>query len=221
MMRRRNIRVAAVVAALPVIALAGCSDDGRDDGGTPGVDVAPSQQTPTTPQSSAPQSSTPAEGSEMDAARDAAFTGSVPSKFKPSLLRAASVCNQVDAPFLAALAAAQTGFKEDAVSGDLSGPFLLSPEAVQQFGYDEDRDGKVDPKSFPDAVLTAARMACTTAGRMDTAAQEGALDQPVARLALSMLYGEDPATVNLEQTASPLYKSWEHYRNDYSKHGFK
>ncbi|WP_137725631.1 peptidoglycan DD-metalloendopeptidase family protein [Prescottella subtropica] len=90
--------------------------------------------------------------------------GTVPAEFEPWLRRAGGVCPEIDSPLLAAQLQQENNFRygKDAPvspSGAL-GPAQFMPGTWATWGKDYDDDGKADPNSIADAVMSQAHFMC-------------------------------------------------------------
>lgn len=90
--------------------------------------------------------------------------GVVPAEFEPWLRRAGGVCQEIDSPLLAAQLQQENNFRhgKDAPvspSGAL-GPAQFMPGTWATWGKDYDGDGKADPNSIGDAVMSQAHFMC-------------------------------------------------------------
>ncbi|MGW4336766.1 peptidoglycan DD-metalloendopeptidase family protein [Rhodococcus koreensis] len=90
--------------------------------------------------------------------------GIVPAEFEPWLRRAGSVCPEIDAPLLAAQLQQENGFRHgsNAPVSDTGalGPAQFMPGTWVTWGKDYDGDGKADPNSIGDAVMSQAHFMC-------------------------------------------------------------
>ncbi|GAA4490988.1 hypothetical protein GCM10023094_55100 [Rhodococcus olei] len=90
--------------------------------------------------------------------------GVVPAAFEPWLRRAGGVCPEIDSPLLAAQLKQENGFRYGANApvspvGAL-GPAQFMPGTWATWGKDYDGDGKADPNSIGDAVMSQAHFMC-------------------------------------------------------------
>ncbi|WP_238847176.1 peptidoglycan DD-metalloendopeptidase family protein [Nocardia arthritidis] len=113
--------------------------------------------------------------------------GSVPGAFEPWIARAAALCPEVTAPLLAAQLQQESGFNVDARSpAGAVGPAQFMPGTWDAHGVDADGDGRKDPRSIPDAVLSQGRYDCELAATAKHGLAEGALRGDLTELWLSM-----------------------------------
>ena len=90
--------------------------------------------------------------------------GIVPAEFEPWLRRAGGVCPEIDSPLLAAQLQQENNFRHGpsapvSPSGAL-GPAQFMPGTWAIWGKDYDGDGKADPNSIGDAVMSQAHFMC-------------------------------------------------------------
>lgn len=90
--------------------------------------------------------------------------GVVPPEFEPWLRRAGSVCPEIDTPLLAAQLQQENNFRHGenapvSPSGAM-GPAQFMPGTWATWGKDYDGDGKADPNSIGDAVMSQATFMC-------------------------------------------------------------
>ncbi|WP_433662692.1 peptidoglycan DD-metalloendopeptidase family protein [Nocardia sp. CA-128927] len=113
--------------------------------------------------------------------------GSVPKAFEPWIARAAALCPEVTAPLLAAQLQQESGFNVDAHSpAGAVGPAQFMPGTWDAHGVDGDGDGRKDPRSIPDAVISQGRYDCDLAGTAKRGLAEGTLRGDLTELWLSM-----------------------------------
>ncbi|WP_280385939.1 peptidoglycan DD-metalloendopeptidase family protein [Nocardia wallacei] len=116
--------------------------------------------------------------------------GSVPEAFEPWIARAAALCPEVTAPLLAAQLQQESGFRVDATSpAGAVGPAQFMPDtwnAPEGPAVDADGDGRKDPRSIPDAVVSQGRYDCELAGIAKRGLAEGTLRGDLTELWLSM-----------------------------------
>ncbi|OBA56506.1 hypothetical protein A5789_00050 [Nocardia sp. 852002-51101_SCH5132738] len=113
--------------------------------------------------------------------------GSVPEAFEPWIARAAALCAEVTAPLLAAQLQQESGFGVDAHSpAGAIGPAQFMPGTWDAHGVDADGDGRKDPRSVPDAVISQGRYDCELAGIAKRGLAEGTLRGDLTELWLSM-----------------------------------
>ncbi|MGX1778558.1 peptidoglycan DD-metalloendopeptidase family protein [Nocardia brasiliensis] len=114
--------------------------------------------------------------------------GSVPKSFEPWIARAAALCPEVTAPLLAAqLQQEDPGFSVDARSpAGAIGPAQFMPGTWDAHGVDGDGDGRKDPRSIPDAVISQGRYDCELVGIAKQGLAEGTLRGDLTELWLSM-----------------------------------
>lgn len=90
--------------------------------------------------------------------------GVVPAEFEPWLRRAGSVCKEIDSPLLSAQLEQENGFRYGANAPrspvGAQGPAQFMPETWATWGKDYDGDGKADPNSIGDAVMSQAHFMC-------------------------------------------------------------
>lgn len=90
--------------------------------------------------------------------------GVVPPEFEPWLRRAGTVCPEIDTPLLAAQLQQENNFRHGSnapvsPSGAL-GPAQFMPGTWATWGKDYDDDGRADPNSIGDAVMSQATFMC-------------------------------------------------------------
>lgn len=95
----------------------------------------------------------------------AGYSGDI-AVFVPWLRKAGSLCAEVSAPTLAALYAAENGFRYGpsapvSPAGAL-GPGQFMPQTWQRYGRDADGDGKADVFGVADSVMASGRFLCDT-----------------------------------------------------------
>jgi hypothetical protein len=82
----------------------------------------------------------------------------VPKSFRPWIEKAAETYG-LDPAFLAAQLQQESGFHAHAVSSaGAEGPAQFMPKTLAAVGVDADHDGKVDPYSIPDAVMSQGNL---------------------------------------------------------------
>lgn len=123
-------------------------------------------------QAGSPTDASPASG-QSDVAIDCGFgtaggdlrSGSVPPEFEPWIRKAGAICPGVSAPLIASQLSAENGFRygpSAPVSGTGAlGPAQFMPPTWATWGKDYDEDGRVDPNSIGDAVLSQAHFMCS------------------------------------------------------------
>lgn len=97
--------------------------------------------------------------------------------FVPWLMQAGSICSGVKAPTIAALYAAENGFRYGPTSPVSStgarGPGQFMPDTWRTYGKDADGDGKVDVNSIADSVMASGNLLCDIHGQVDKWKSEG------------------------------------------------
>ncbi|MGW5383908.1 peptidoglycan DD-metalloendopeptidase family protein [Nocardia sp. NPDC003963] len=151
-----------------------------EGGGPP----APGQTYGATPESGlAPSgcSDEPAPGAPVEA-------GVIPEAFVPWINRAASTCPQVTGPLIAAQLENESGFRVDAYNetSEAEGPAQFVPATWDAKAVDGDGDGRRDPRSIPDAVMSQAAYDCELAAIARDELAAGALTGDLTELWLSM-----------------------------------
>ncbi len=97
--------------------------------------------------------------------------------FVPWLMQAGSICSGVKAPTIAALYAAENGFRYGPTapvsSTGARGPGQFMPDTWRTYGKDADGDGKVDVNSIADSVMASGNLLCDIHGQVDKWKSEG------------------------------------------------
>lgn len=90
--------------------------------------------------------------------------GSVPAEFEPWLRRAGGVCPEIDTPLLAAQLQLENNFRygpnAPVSPAGAMGPAQFIPGTWAAWGKDHDGDGRADPNSIGDAVMSQAHFMC-------------------------------------------------------------
>ena len=148
---------------------------------------------------SASRSTADCSGFGMAGGGELAF-GIVPAEFEPWLRRAGSVCPEIDSPLLAAQLQQENNFRHGpnapvSPSGAL-GPAQFMPGTWATWGKDYDGDGKADPNSIGDAVMSQAHFMC--------ALYQDVSGIPGDRVALTLAaYNAGPGAVQLHRGVPP------------------
>lgn len=91
-------------------------------------------------------------------------SGIVPPEFEEPIRKAGGVCPEIDSPLIAAQLEQENGFRWGAgapvSSTGALGPAQFMPGTWATWGKDYDGDGKADPNSIDDAVLSQAHFMC-------------------------------------------------------------
>lgn len=112
--------------------------------------------------------------------------GSVPAAFEPWIIKAGTTCPEVTAPIVAAQLENEAGFRTDLVSpSGAAGPSQFMPETWAAKAVDGDGDGRKDPRSIPDAVMSQAAYDCELAAIMRDALKQGRVKGDLLELTLS------------------------------------
>ncbi|GAA2110933.1 bifunctional lytic transglycosylase/C40 family peptidase [Streptomyces synnematoformans] len=91
----------------------------------------------------------------------------VPDEYEHWVNAAGQLCDAVSAPLIAAQIDAESGWDPDAVSA--AGAIGLSqfmPGTWETWGVDADGDGRADPRSGPDAIMSQGRYDCWLAEKV-------------------------------------------------------
>jgi hypothetical protein len=137
----------------------------------------------------APQSGPAASGCSDEPATGATVeAGIVPEAFVPWINRAATTCPQVTGPLIAAQLENESRFRLDAYNNDsgAEGPAQFVPATWDAKAVDGDGDGRRDPRSIPDAVMSQAAYDCELAAIARDELAAGALVGDLTELWLSM-----------------------------------
>ncbi|MFI6368302.1 peptidoglycan DD-metalloendopeptidase family protein [Nocardia sp. NPDC050630] len=147
----------------------------------PGQHYGPAPEKTSKPASGCDTSSAPAAGSAVTSA-------AVPAAFLPWIAKAASTCPEVTQALLAAQLENESGFRTEAYNATSGavGPAQFLPKTWDQESVDGDGDGRRDPRSIPDAVMSQASYDCKLATVAKTALAEGNLHGDLTQLWLSM-----------------------------------
>lgn len=114
--------------------------------------------------------------------------GSVPPEWEQWIVKAGTVCPEISAPLIAAQTDQESGgFNAKAYnpSSRATGAAQFLPEVWAAKGVDGDGDGKKDPYSIPDAVMSMASYDCELVGIMRKAMSDGRLKGDLVELVLS------------------------------------
>ncbi|MFG3253218.1 NlpC/P60 family protein [Streptomyces sp. NPDC048172] len=141
--------------------------------------------------------------------------GRVPSEYVPWLKRAGAVCPEVSAPLLAVQIEAESGWNPDAESPvGAQGLSQFMPGTWKTWGVDAagkgddaEPDGKADPFTPGDAIMTQARYDCWLADKV----KEMGADGDVTRLLLAA-YNAGPQAVD-DYDGVPPYPETQNYVN--------
>ncbi|MDF3285040.1 peptidoglycan DD-metalloendopeptidase family protein [Gordonia sp. N1V] len=113
--------------------------------------------------------------------------GSVPAAFEPWIIKAGGTCPEITAPIIAAQLENESGFNVNAHNdgSGADGPSQFLPATWAAKAVDGDGDGRKDPRSIPDAVMTQAAYDCELAGIMRDALKQGKVHGDLLELTLS------------------------------------
>lgn len=105
-----------------------------------------------------------------------ASANTAPTEYVPWLQKSAQQCSGITASLLAAQIHAESDFRKNAVSrSNAQGPAQFIPSTWAIWGVDADGDGKADPFSIPDAVMTQGRFMCHLLDRTTSGVRAGSL----------------------------------------------
>ena len=97
--------------------------------------------------------------------------------FVPWLMKAGSICGGVKAPTIAALYAAENGFRYGPTapvsSTGARGPGQFMPGTWQTYGKDADGDGIADINGIADSVMASGNLLCDISGQVEKWKAEG------------------------------------------------
>lgn len=124
------------------------------------------------------------------------LAGSVPPAFEPWIIQAGGTCPQVPAPIIAAQIENESQFDINAHNTDsgADGPTQFIPSTWAAKAVDGDGDGRKDPRSIPDAVMSQAAYDCELAAIAAAGLADGSLTGDLTELYLSMYNCGDGAT---------------------------
>lgn len=157
-------------------------------------------------QAGSPQSSGSDSPTGTGAAVDCGFgtaggdlrTGSVPPEFDPWIRKAGAVCPGVGAPLIASQLSAENGFRygpsAPVSSTGALGPAQFMPGTWATWGKDYDGDGRADPNSIGDAVISQAHFMCAINGDITAAIAAGKVKGDPTALTIAA-YNAGPAAV--------------------------
>lgn len=141
---------------------------------------------------------------ELSPAGGALDAAQVPAEYRKWVLKAAETCDAVSAPLIAAQIHQESGWNPDAVSPvGARGLSQFMPGTWDSWGVDADGDGRADPYSPPDAIMSQARYDCYLASQVDHLGG----DQTQLMLAA---YNAGPGAV-LQYSGIPPYPETQHY----------
>lgn len=166
--------------------------DGGRLGGGHAIDPMPWLRGATQPSGTGPNirnvaAVTPGVGcGEVAVGGNALKPGSVPAAFEPWINKAAKTCPEFTAPILAAQLEIESGFRQGLVSNrGAGGVSQFMPGTWAAKAVDGDGDGRKDPNSIADAVMSQAAYDCELVGIMRDALKQGRVKGDLLELALS------------------------------------
>ncbi|WP_237707820.1 lytic transglycosylase domain-containing protein [Hoyosella subflava] len=105
-----------------------------------------------------------------------ASANTAPTEYVPWLQKSATQCSGITASLLAAQIHAESDFRKNAVSrSNAQGPAQFIPSTWAIWGVDADGDGRADPFSIPDAVMSQGRFMCHLLDRTTSGVRSGQL----------------------------------------------
>ncbi|WP_328643924.1 NlpC/P60 family protein [Streptomyces canus] len=133
----------------------------------------------------------------------------IPAEYRDWVTKAGQVCAEVTAPVIAAQIEAESGWRHDArSSADAQGLSQFIPGTWRTWGVDADGDGRADPFTPADAIMTQARYDCWLAGKVKSYADD---DGDTTRLMLAA-YNAGPGAVE-QYHGIPPYPETQNYVN--------
>jgi cell wall-associated NlpC family hydrolase len=127
----------------------------------------------------------------------------VPEPYRKWIIRAGQTCPEIKAPLIAAQIEAESNWNPEAQSpAGAEGMSQFMPGTWKTWGVDADSDGKADPYSPADAIMTQARYDCWLAGKVKSYKLKG--DQ--TRLTLAA-YNAGPGAVEQYKGIPPYVET--------------
>lgn len=107
--------------------------------------------------------------------------GKLPPGAKPWIEKAGKTCPEISPTFIAAIGKVESNWQLDVESpAGAVGPFQFMPDAWAAFGTDADGDGTADPRTIPDAAVSAGKLLCSNVDILRGAGQAVGIDNLAA-----------------------------------------
>lgn len=133
--------------------------------------------------------------------------GELPEGVAEWVEQAGQVCPEVSAPLIAAIGKTESNWRTDVTSWvGAVGPMQFMPSTWAAYGRDIDGDGVADPRSIPDAVVSAAHLLCDNVTTLENAGLEASVDN------LAASYNAGPGAVIRHKGVPPFAETIDYVR---------